>query len=328
MTLSKPFGAWRGLVVATVAVACFSPAHAQDYPSKPIKIVVGAPAGSTPDLLARLIGQGLTEQWKQPVIIDNKPGATGLIGTQELLKAPADGHTLMVNVNGLVSEAPHVVNVPFDYFKEVRPLVDLGRSSLLLVGTPQVPANDFQSLVAYIRANPGKLSYASYSAGTISHTSGLEMNKYMGLDMVHVAYRGAPPALQDMFSGVVPLMFAGVSTVLGHVKNNRLKAYASSAPARLGQLPDVPTFAELGYKNMTQSIWQGLWVRPSVPTPVQDKIRDAVLQVMATPKVKEQLTTMGLEPPSGASSEELIASLRTASDRHAATLKSINFKPE
>lgn len=314
-----------------VAMACalgFGTANAQDFPSKPIKIVVGAPAGSTPDLLARLLGQSLSEQWKQPVIVDNKPGATGMIGSQELIKAPADGHTLMINVNGIVSEAPHVIKVPFDYFKEVRPLVDLGRSSLLLVGIPQLPASDFQGLVNHIRTNPGKISYASYSAGTISHTSGLEMNKFMGLDMVHIAYRGAPPAIQDMFSGAVPLMFAGVSTVLGHVKNGKLKAFASSAPNRLTQLPDVPTFAELGHKSLTQSVWQGLWVRPSVPAPVQEKIRDTVLNLLQSPKVKEHMVGMGLEAGSGATPDELVASLRAASERHAATLRAINFKPE
>lgn len=319
----------RGPRVAVMACALWlGMANAQDFPSKPIRIVVGAPAGSTPDLLARLLGQGLTESWKQPVIVDNKPGATGMIGSQELIKAAADGHTLMINVNGIASEAPHVVSVPFDYFKEVRPLVDLGRSSLLLVGIPQLPVNDFQGLVAHIKANPGKISYASYSAGTISHTSGLEMNKFMGLDMVHVAYRGAPPAIQDMFSGAVPLMFAGVSTVLGHVKNGKLKAFASSAPHRLDQLPDVPTFAELGYKSMTQSVWQALWVRPSVPAPVQDKIRSTVLSLLQSPKIKEQLAGMGLAPGSGAAPEELSASLRVASEHHAATLRSINFKPE
>lgn len=319
----------NGIRLACMACAFgLGAASAQEFPAKPIKIWVGAPAGSTPDLLARLIAQDLSDRWKQPVIVDNKAGASGLIASQELVKAPADGHVLMINVNGIVAEAPHIVRVPFDYFKEVRPLVELGRSSLLLVGSPRLPANDFQSLVSYIRAHPGQVSYASYSPGTISHIAGLEMNQLMGLDMVHVGYRGAPPALPDVMSGSVPLMFAGLSTVLSMVKNNQLKAFATSSPSRLSQLPDVPTFAELGYKSMTRSIWHGLWVKPSMPPAIQSKIRDTVLSVLQTPRVKRQLSTIGIEPGTGAAPDELIASLRADSDRHGAALKAIHFKLE
>lgn len=315
-------------LIAIVCAAWIGTANAQDFPTKPIKIVVGAPPGSTPDQLARIIGKSLYEQWGQSVIVDNKSGGSGLLGTQELMKAAPDGHTVMINVNGIASEVPHVVKMPFDYFKEVRPLVDVGRSSLLLVGSPEVPATDLKGLIAYVKANPGKISFASYGTGTISHTSGLEMNKLMGLDMVHAGYRGAPPALQDVMGGVTPLMFAGVATALPLIKGNKLKVFATSAPRRLSSLPNVPTFAELGYKDLTQSTWQALWVTPAVPAAVQTKIRDTVLKVLQLPSVRAQIAAIGQETGSGATPEELLDALRTASDRHAATLRSVNFQRE
>lgn len=302
--------------------------HAQDYPNKPIRILVGAVAGGPPDILARMVGQALSEQWRQPVIVENKVGATGMIASQELIKAPADGYTLMFNVNGIVSESPHIIPIPFDYFREIRPLVELGRSSLVLVGNTQLPVNNLSALVAYIKANPGKISYASYSNGTISHTAGLQMNKFMNIDMVHLPYRGAPLALQDVMGGSVPLFFAGASSITTLVKNNKLKAFATSSPSRLSKLPDVPTFSELGYSNMTNTIWQGVWVRSSMPVALQNKIREAILSILESPKTKEQLSNMGLEPGTGATPEQLLESLKTASEKHGEMLKSINFKPE
>ena len=316
-------------LAAACAIALTSlGASAQAFPNKPMRIIVGAPAGGATDVIARTLAEGLAPLLGQPVIVDNKPGAAGLIGTQELLKAPRDGHTLMVNVNGILSEVPHVMKMPFDPLKDVRPLAELARSGLLMVGSPQLPVNDVKGAVSYIKANPGKTSFASYGTGSLSHTLGLEFNKLMGTDMIHVSYRGSPPALLDVMGGAVPFMFDGPASSLPLLKGGKLKAFATTAPQRLTVLPDVPTFAELGYKDMTEVVWIGLWTTPDVPAAAQAKVRDAVLKVLQQPKAREQFAGLGLDIGSGASQDELSRSLRAASDKQAATLKAIGFKPE
>jgi tripartite-type tricarboxylate transporter receptor subunit TctC len=314
--------------IASAATLSSLGAQAQTFPDKPMKIIVGAPAGGSADVIARSLGEGVSQLLGQPVIVDNKPGAAGLIGTQELLKAPRDGHTVMIAVNGLVSEIPHVMKLPFDPMKELRPVAELARTGLLLVASPQVPASDVKGAVAHIKANPGKISYASYSTGSMSHTLGLEFNKLMGTDMVHVGYRGSPPALVDVMGGTVPYMFDGPATSIPLVKGGKLKALATTAPQRMAVLPDVPTFAELGHKELTEVVWMGLWTTPDVPAANQAKLREAVLKVMQNPKVREQFAGLGLEMGSGATPDELSRSLKTASDKQAALLKAIGFKPE
>jgi len=316
-----------GAIAAAAALSCLS-AQAQTFPDKPMKIIVGAPAGGSADVIARSLGEGVSQLLGQPVIVDNKPGAAGLIGTQELLKAPRDGHTVMIAVNGLVSEIPHVMKLPFDPMKELRPVAELARTGLLLVASPQVPASDVKGAVAHIKANPGKISFASYSTGSMSHTLGLEFNKLMGTDMVHVGYRGSPPALVDVMGGTVPFMFDGPATSIPLVKGGKLKALATTAPQRMGLLPDVPTFAELGHQDLTEVVWMGLWTTPDVPAANQAKLRDAVLKVMQNPKVREQFAGLGLEMGSGATPDELSRSLRAASDKQATLLRAIGFKPE
>ena len=303
-------------------------AQAQTFPDKPMKIVVGAPAGGSADVIARTLGEGLSQLLGQPVIVDNKPGAAGLIGTQELLKAPRDGHTLMIAVNGLVSEVPHVMKLPFDPLKELRPVAELARTGLLLVASPQLGVSDVKGAVAHIKANPGKISYASYSTGSMSHTLGLAFNQLMGTDMVHVGYRGSPPALVDVMGGTVPYMFDGPATALPLIKGGKLKALATTAPQRMGVLPDVPTFAELGHKELTEVVWMGLWTTPDVPAANQARLREAVLKVLQNPKLREQFASLGLDMGSGATPDELSRSLKAASDKQATLLKAIGFKPE
>ena len=317
----------KAALALTTTVYLGSP-MAQNYPDKTLKIVVGAPAGGTADLIARVLSEGIAAQLGQPVMVDNKPGAAGILGLQELLKSPRDGHTMMVSVNGLVSEIPHAIKMPVDPLKEVRPLVELARTGLLMVGGPQVPASNLKEAVAYVKANPGKISYASYSPGTLSHTLGLAFNKLAGIDMTHVGYKGSPPALNDVMAGHVAFMFDGPATSVPLIKAGKIKAFATTAPTRLGILPDVPTFAELGFKEMTEVAWMGLWVTPDVPAAAQQKLRDAVLKVMQQASVRERFSALGLEPGSQATPDELMRSLRVASDKQAAELKAIGFKPE
>ena len=317
-----------GALAGAALLAAVPAALAQAWPTKPVRIVIGAPPGGTADIVARLLAEGLQKEWGQPVIVEAKPGAAGMIAMQDFLAQPADGYTLLVSVNALVTEIPHVIKVRFDPFKDVKPLADLARSGLVFVGNAALPAKNVPELVAYAKANPGKLSYASYSMGTISHTMGLELNKAAGIDLNHVPYKGSPPALQDVMGGHVALMFDGPATSISMIKGGRIKAFAVSGPKRNPALPEVPTFAEQGYPMLDEVAWMGLWIKPGVPDEVQNKIRQATLKVMSQPAVQARLADMGSEPGSGATPDELAKSLREASDKQGATLRALGIKPQ
>lgn len=320
----------RRLFRAVLATLAFSAgaAGAQTWPDKPIRLVVGAPPGGGVDFAARALAERLSPLLGQQVIVDNKPGGAGLIGAADLLKSPRDGATFMVQLNAIASEIPHAIKVPFDPMKSLRPLAELSRFGLVMAAHPQVPANTLPEFVKYAKANMGKVNYASYSAGTLSHTLGLELNKLAGLDMVHIAYKGSPPALQDLMGGQVQVSFDAASNVEPHAKSGRLKVYATTAPQRLPSLPDVPTFAELGYKDLTEVAWVGLWTTPDLPVAIQQKMREATLKALQEPKLREAYTRQGWVIGGNASPDELMASLKAASDKQAATLQAIGFKPE
>jgi tripartite-type tricarboxylate transporter receptor subunit TctC len=251
-----------------------------------------------------------------------------MIAMQECLGQSADGHTLLVSVNALVTEIPHVIKVRFDPFKDVKPLADLARSGLVFVGNPALPAKNVAEVVAYAKANAGKVSYASYSMGTISHTMGLELNKAAGIELNHVPYKGSPPALQDVMGGHVALMFDGPATSIPMIKGGKLRALAVSGAKRNPTLPDVPTFAEQGYPMLDEVAWMGLWVRPDVPADVQARIRQAALNAMAQPAVQARLADLGNDKGSGATPEELARSLRAAHEKQGATLRALGIRPQ
>ncbi len=317
-----------GTLAGAALLATAPAAFAQAWPAKPVRIVIGAPPGGTTDIVARLLADGLQKEWGQPVIVEPKPGAAGMIAMQDFLGQPADGTTLLVAVNALVTEIPHVIKLRFDPFKDLKPLADLSRSGLVFIGNATLPAKNVPEVVAYVKANPGKVSYASYSAGTISHTMGLELNKAAGIDLNHVPYKGSPPALQDVMGGHVALMFDGPATSIPMIKGGKIKAFAVSGPKRNPALPDVPTFAEQGYPMLEEVAWMGLWIKAGVPDEVQAKIRQATLKVMAQPTVQARLADMGSDAGSGASPEELAKPLREASDKQGATLRALGVKPQ
>lgn len=311
--------------VATALVLATSTAGAQSHP---IRLIVGGPPGGTVDVSARVLAERLGPLLGQTVVVENKPGAAGLLGMQEFLRSPHDGTTFMVALNGLVSEVPHVIKMPVDPAKVLWPLAEMGRGGLVFVGNAQVPASDLKGAIAYAKAGGSKISFASYSAGTVSHTLGLELNKLAGLAMVHVPYKGSPPALQDLMGGQVQFMFDGAGNVLPHVKAGKLRAYATTSPTRIALIPDVPTFAELGYKELTEVVWIGLFTTPDMPEAIQARVREAALKALKDPKLRETLATLGLGAASGATPEEMMASLRAASERQATMLQAIGYKPE
>jgi tripartite-type tricarboxylate transporter receptor subunit TctC len=303
-------------------------ALAQTWPTKAVRIVIGAPAGGTADIIARTLAEGMSKEWGQPVVVDAKPGGAGTIGVNDLMNSPADGHTLYVAVNATVTEIPHVIKVRYDPFKDLKPLVDLGGGGLVFIGNASLPAKNVAEVVSYVKANPGKVSYASYSAGTISHTMGLELNKAAGIDLSHVPYKGSPPALQDVMGGHVPLMFDGPATSIPMLKGGKLKAFAVSGPKRNPALPNVPTFAEQGFPMIDDVAMMILWIRPDVPAAVQAKVRETALKVLAQPAAKQRLLEFGFDQGSGAAPEELSKTLHAAYEKQGATLRALGVKPQ
>ena len=328
--LPLAFGALGTSVAVAAALALpFAPAQAQPaWPQKTVRLIAVGPAGGSADIVARMLADLLAKQIGQPVIVDPKPGAGGVIAVNELTQSPRDGHTLLVGVNSLVSEIPHAVKLPIDMAKEIKPLAEISRGGLVMVGNVGLPPKTLAEVVGYVKANPGKVNFASYTAGTLSHVMGLQLNKAAGVDMTHVGYKGSTSALQDLMGGHVQFMFDGMATSLPLIKGGKIRAFAVSTPRRSPLLPDVPTFGELGYPSLEAVGWMGLWVKPDLPAPLQAQIREAVLKALAAPGVRERLQDVGFEPGQSRTPDELTAALKADSDRVGAMLKSIGFKPE
>jgi len=316
----------RILLCAALGVIGVS-ANAQAFPSKPMRVIAAGVSGGGADIVARLITDPLAKELGQTAIVEPKPGAAGAIAVNDLLQSPHDGHTLLVGVNSLVSEIPHAVKLKIDMPKSLQPIVELGRGGLVLVANPSFPANNLKELIAYVKANPGKVSYASYSPGTLSHVLGLVLNNEAGLDLTHIGYKGSTPALTDVMGNHVPLMFVGVADATPLIKGGKIKAIAVSAPKRSPLLPGVPTFTELGYPKLEAQGWFALWCTPDTPAAVQARVREATLKVLAQQAVRDRLLELGYEV-SSRSVDEMVAGLKLESDRVGATLQSIGFKPE
>ncbi|HET8745901.1 MAG TPA: tripartite tricarboxylate transporter substrate binding protein [Ramlibacter sp.] len=313
---------WLALAAATLA----SPwALAQD---KPLRLVVAGPAGGNADLVARIVAEPLARELDRPVIVDPKPGAAGAIAVGELLQAPPDGNTLLVGVNSLVSEIPHIVKLRWQMDQALRPVAELARGGLVLVAHPSVPASTVPQLVAYAKEHPGKLSYASYSPGTMSHVLGAILNRAAGIELLHVGYKGSTPALADVMGNHVPLMFDGLPTSLPLVRSGKLKALAVSAPQRVAQLPDVPTFREAGYPQLEAVAWMGLWTAPQVPAATQARLRAATLKALAERGLRARMLETKLEAGLPRGVDAMARELRTDYERVGAVLKSVGFRPE
>ena len=289
----------RSFLYALVATASFiaTPALAQDYPTKAVKIVVPFSAGGVADLVPRLVGDKVSKKWGQPVVVENKVGAAGNIGMAEVARSEPDGYTLGLAPTGNLTVNPTLFpNLPFDTHKDLAPVTLLAESPNVLVVHPSVPAKTFKELVAYAKANPGKLNFASPGAGSGAHLAGELLNLEAGMQAVHVPYKGLAPGVNDLLGGQVQIMFAGISTVLQHVKSGRLVAIAMASPKRNAQLPDLPTVAESGLAGFDVTSWYGIVARAGTPPAVIRKIQRDMAEALQMPDVKEKLASLGLEP--------------------------------
>ena len=317
-----------GVLGAAVLAANVASSEAQNYPNRYIRAVVPAPPGGTLDLVMRIIAEDLQTALGQPIVIESKAGGAGMIGISEMLNSPRDGYTIVIHISGIVSEIPHIAKAPYDPFKDITPLIDLARSGLVFVGSPKLPTSTLNEAISYVKASKGKVSYASYSAGTRSHVLGIQFNQIAGLDMTHVAYKGSPPALQDLMGDHVQFMFDGPATSVPLVQSKSIKAFAVTSPERMASLPDVPTFKELGYPGLTQIAWVGLFVPADFPAAPRELLRTEIAKILLKPAVRSRLEQLGLEPGQAKSPTELAADLKAAYDAQGAILKSVDFKPQ
>ncbi|MDN5506237.1 MAG: tripartite tricarboxylate transporter substrate binding protein [Comamonas sp.] len=320
-----------GLAVMAVAASLALPAQAEqaaDWPTKPIRLIVTGPAGGTADTLARLLAEGMQQELKQPVIVESKPGASGAIGIQDLKSHGKSGYTFLVIQDGALSEAPQAQKVSFDPFKDLTPLAQLTRTGLVMVANKDLPFQPLPEFISYARQQRDGVDFASYATGLKGHTSGMLLGQLAKINMRHVGYKGSPPALVDLMGGHIPVMFDGVTTSLPLIRSGKIKALAVVYPSRLQTLPDVPTFTELGYPQLSKSGWFALWSHPQTPAVIQQKLRDVALAHFRKESVLKQLATVGMEPGQPLTTAEMTADLKEASRKQAALLKSIGYKPE
>jgi tripartite-type tricarboxylate transporter receptor subunit TctC len=298
------------------------------WPSKPIRLLVGAPPGGSADSLARLLAEGLQHDLGKPVIVESKPGAAGVLAVNDLLANGKDGHTFLVIQGGIVSETPLAYKVNYQPFRDLKPLAQISRTGLVLVANKDVPAANLQELLAYAKTQKEGLNFASYATGMKGHSSGMLLGQLAHVEMKHVGYKGSPPGLTDLMGGHVPLMFDGLPSSLPLIKAGKIKAIAVNYPTRIAELPQVPTFKELGYPQLAQAGWFAVWSRPDAPPEVQQKIRELTQKHFQQAAVQARVREMGMDAPGVFTSDELMADLKQAHQQQAALLKSINYQPQ
>jgi tripartite-type tricarboxylate transporter receptor subunit TctC len=271
-------------------------AAAQPYPAKAIRIVVPFPAGGTSDILARAIGQKITEDWKQPVVVDNRPGAGANIGAEIAVKSPPDGYTL------LLASTIHTINpslyrkLAYDPVRDFTPITLIATTSQVLVVHPSLPVKTVQQLVAYAKKHPGEINYSSAGNGSQPHLTAELFKSRTGIDIVHVPYKGAPPAMTDLLAGHVALSFATSPSAVPQVKSGKLRALAVSTAKRISALPDVPTIAESGVPGFEASGANGLVGPAGLPTAIVEKLNAEVVRIVNDPTMRKFLSEQGAEP--------------------------------
>jgi tripartite-type tricarboxylate transporter receptor subunit TctC len=301
------------LLKCVLALLCILPGLAvaqAEYPSRPIRIVVPFAAGGGNDILARAVAAKLQAKWGQPVIVENKPGAGGNIGAESVVRAPADGYTLLLATN-TVTINPHVQkSVPFDVRRDLAPIALLASTPFLLVVNPELPVRSVSQLVDFARANPNRLSYASVGIGTPHHL-GMELFRSLtGTTMTHVPYKGSVPALTDTATGQTQLMLATINAAMPFVQGNRLRPLGVGERQRLASMKDLPTIAEAGVPGFELTAWYAILAPAATPADVQRKLSDALLTAIREPDSRERLLPAGFEimPGTPAELRSLIAS--------------------
>jgi tripartite-type tricarboxylate transporter receptor subunit TctC len=285
------------LVALAATFVCSSPLDAQTFPARPVRIVVPFPPGGTSDILARSIGQKLTEEWGQPVLTDNRPGAAGNIASDLVAKSKADGYTLYINTVGTHAINPAIyATLPFDVIRDFTPITNLVNLPSVMLAHPSVPVKNLKELIALAKKRPDALQYSSAGSGTQPHLTA-EMFKMMsGVSILHVPYKGAGPQMIGIISGEVALTFATAPSGVPYVKNGQLRAIGVTSARRIPALPNVQTVAEGGVPGYEAVGWNGIVAPAAMPAPLLEKIHDAITRIVRTPEINARLVDLGAEP--------------------------------
>jgi tripartite-type tricarboxylate transporter receptor subunit TctC len=316
------------LAFAITLIALVARAAAQDYPSKPIRLIVPFPPGGGNDTMARTVGHQLTAALGQQVVIDNRAGAGGIIGAETAAKAAPDGYTLFLGGVGSHGINPNLhAKLPYDPVRDFAPVTLIASAPLILVVHPSVPAKSVKELIQLAKAKPGQLNFASNGAGGSSHLAA-EMFKMMtATAMVHVPYKGLSPALTDLLSGQVQLMFSSTVAILPQVRAGRLRSLALTAAKRSPALPDVPTVAESGVAGYETASWYGVLAPAGTPQPIVDRLNREIVRIVQLPEVRERLAAEGAEPV-GNSPEEFAAHIKRELARWAKVIRQARIQPD
>ena len=282
------------------ALCAATPSFAQSFPEKPIRFVVGFTPGGPSDILARALGQKLGERWSQQVVIENRPGAGGNVAAEAVAKSAPDGYTWLLGNNSILATNQSLYrSLGYDPVKDFAPVSLVAVQPNILVVNPQVPARSVTELITLAKKNPGKLNYASSGSGAAAHLAGELFKTMTGVDMVHVPYKGAQPALTDVIAGQVQLMFATSASVIPFIQAGRLRALAVTTARRSASVPDLPTVAEAGVPGFEAITWHGVVVPAATPAPLVERLNRDIVSALAQPDLRERLAALGAEVRAG-----------------------------
>ncbi len=307
-----------------LALLATAPAWGQ-YPSKPIRVLVPFGAGSSTDIVMRILAQPLGQALGQPVVVENKPGADGAIAAAEVAKASADGHTVMLGTNSPMSAGPHLRKVPYDAIRDFTPITLVGNYTFFVLVHPSVPARTLQELIAYAKANPGKLNYAT------GNTSGIVMTAMLtsqaGIDLVHVPYKSEPPAITDLLSGTIQVMISSYATVAPHMREGKLRPLVTTLPNRTSLMPDIPTIVEAGFPKFAVSPWAGMFGPARMPKDVTERLNRELNALIQRADVREALLKQAFDPK-GSRVDEFTAYVKEQYDIWGRAIRDAGIQPE
>ena len=310
------------IIAAAISAAT---ASAQTWPDKPLRFVMSAPAGSSIDVLGRAIADKLKDRLGQPVVVDNKPAAGGTVATDEIAKAAPDGYTMVLAFNGPLAITPLLRKVPYDVAKDLAPVIITSSQPNVLAVNAQVPAKDLKELVAYAKANPGKLNYASVGPGSSSHLNAELLKSLAGIDIVHVPFNGSPPAVMSMVQGETQMLFAVMQPLQPQIQAGKLRALAVTSAKRFPLLPELPTIAESGYPKFEALAWNGVLVPAGTPKHVIARLNAEINAILKQPDVVQKMNAAGFDLIGG-TPEDFGALIKAESAQWAPVIKNANIK--
>lgn len=317
-----------GIVLLSISSLFGTPqALAQAWPSKPIHIVVPYAAGGAVDTIARITGQGLSQRLGQPVIVDNKPGASANIGMDAVAKAAPDGYTLLMTANALATNGSLFSNLTFDPQRDFAAVGQIGRAALVIVVPASSKAQTFKDLLAQARAEPGKLTYASAGNGSSGHLAGEALKQAAHIEVLHVPYKGGAPALTDLLGERISFMPLNAVEVISHIRSHKLRALAVTGTQRMSLLPDVPTVSEMGLSDFEVSVWWGLMLPAATPQSVGSRLNAELQKVLAEPALQTRMAELGVEIKAG-SAAQFSEFIRAETARWSRVVKVGNIKPD